>query len=182
MIEERLLAELNPYQKNPRNNNQSVEFVLDSLKKHGQVKPIVVSAPGFPFENEVICAGHTTLKALEKSGAKKAKVIVHKFKDEAEFIHYNIADNKTGEFAFWDNEQLIELGEEFEIDLGLMGFIFPENEFIENKGEINIDDLDDTCELKIKFDSETFALVLDALNKLDDERDIALLKALNIEQ
>ena len=68
----RKIADLTPYDRNPRKNKEAVDRVLESLNRHGQVKPIVLSAKGKPFEQEVICAGHTTVEALKRFGAKEA--------------------------------------------------------------------------------------------------------------
>lgn len=127
-METRKLKDLVPYDRNPRKNGPAIDKVLESLNRHGQVKPIVLSAIGKPFEQEVICCGHTTMQALKKFGAKEAKVVVKEFESEAEFIDYNIRDNKSGEFAEWDEAMLAQLGAEFEIDLGEMGFEFDAEE------------------------------------------------------
>lgn len=121
-MEKRKLEDLTPYDKNPRKNDGAVDKVLESLMRHGQVKPVVISEKGKPFKEEVVCAGHTTLRALERFGAKEAFVVVKAFADEAQFVDYNIRDNKVGEFAQWDEEMLAELGTEFDIDLKEMEF------------------------------------------------------------
>lgn len=126
-MQERNIQEVTPYDKNPRKNEKAVDKVLESLKLHGQVKPIVLSAVGHPFGQEVVCAGHTTLEALKKFGAEKVKVVVKEFKDEAEFVDYNIRDNKTGEFAEWDEAVLEELSSQFDINLKEMDFEFTGN-------------------------------------------------------
>lgn len=122
-METRKIDSLTPYDRNPRKNKAAVDKVLESLNRHGQVKPIVLSAKGKPFKQEVICAGHTTLEALKRFGAKEVKVVVKEFADEAQFIDYNIRDNKSGEFAEWDDQLLADLSAEFEVDLGEMGFV-----------------------------------------------------------
>lgn len=144
MQETRLIQDLIPYDRNPRNNKLAVDHILESLKKHGQVKPIVISSIGKPFEQEIVCCGHTTLQALELFGAKEAKVIVHEFRDEAEFVDYNIRDNKTSEFADWDNMKLSELGTEFDIDLNEMGFDLevPDFDSVSDEEQGQLDELD----------------------------------------
>ena len=136
-MEKRKLSELTPYERNPRNNKDAVDRVLESLNRHGQVKPIVVSAKGKPFEQEIIVAGHTTMQALKRFGAKEAFVVVKEFADEAQFVDYNIRDNKSGEFAQWDDQELANLSAEFEIDLDEMGF---EDFDIEEESEGNTDE------------------------------------------
>lgn len=123
-MEKRKLDKIMPYDKNPRKNDGAVDKVLESLMRHGQVKPIVLSAKGKPFKEETVVAGHTTLRALERFGAKEAFVVVKEFADEAQFVDYNIRDNKVGEFAEWDETVLAELSAEFDIDLDAMEFDF----------------------------------------------------------
>jgi ParB-like chromosome segregation protein Spo0J len=94
-LETRKIKDLIPYDRNPRNNKDAVDKVLESLNRHGQVKPIVLSAKGKPFEQETIVAGHTTMQALKRFGAKEAFVVVKEFADEAQFVDYNIRDNKA---------------------------------------------------------------------------------------
>lgn len=182
--ETRALDELTPYDHNPRVNDKAVEHVAESIRKHGQVNPIIISKAGHPFGQEVICCGHTRLLALAKLGAKEARVVVHEFKDEAEFVDLNIRDNKTSEFAEWDEAILGQLSSQFDIDLKEMDFDFTENhepeDFSEKNEEIDMDDLDDSCELKLKYDAEVYEAVLDALREHDDDLPKALLKALDL--
>jgi DNA modification methylase len=128
MLKKIKLDDLIPYPKNPRKNDDAVKWVLKSLQDHGQVAPIIVNEIGHPFEQYVINAGHTRWKALKEFGAKEADCIVHKFKDEEEFAKYNIQDNQTSTFSEWDEAMLAQLGAEFEIDLGEMGFEFDAEE------------------------------------------------------
>jgi ParB-like chromosome segregation protein Spo0J len=125
-LETRELSSIVPWDKNPRKNAKAVDYVLESLNRHGQVRPLVLSAKGRPFEQEVLCCGHTTLLALKRYGAKEAKVVIKEFADEAQFADYAIRDNKTSEHAEWDEAMLAELAGSFEIDLAEMGFEFPE--------------------------------------------------------
>jgi hypothetical protein len=181
MLKKIKLDDLIPYPKNPRKNDDAVKWVLKSLQDHGQVAPIIVNEIGHPFEQYVINAGHTRWKALKEFGAKEADCIVHKFKDEEEFAKYNIQDNQTSTFSEWDEAMLAQLGAEFEIDLSEMGFSIPDEEdFSDKNQEIDMDNLDDACELKIKMDAETYENVLGALHLLDDDILKALLKALNV--
>lgn len=116
------LRDIVPYGRNPRLNAKSISRVKDSLDIHGQVKPLVLSTPGHPFDVSILCCGHTLLEALALKGDTHARVMYHDFKDEAEFVDYNIRDNKTYEFGEWDEELLTELSESFDLDLFAMGF------------------------------------------------------------
>ncbi len=146
MSETRNIKDLTAYDKNPRKNAKAVSHVLESLNRHGQVKPIVLSAKGKPFGQEVICAGHTTFEALKRFGAKEVKVVVKEFSDEAQFVDYNIRDNKTGEFAEWDESILEELSSQFDIDLKEMEFEFTGNESDDYLSDVDEDDVPDVPE------------------------------------
>ena len=54
------LTELIPYENNPRNNEETVEPVANSIKTFGFIVPIVVD------RNNVIIAGHTRYKAAKE--------------------------------------------------------------------------------------------------------------------
>ena len=118
-IEMRPLAEIKPYDKNPRINDAAVDAVAESLRRFGFRQPIVVDAGG------VIVCGHTRWKAAQKLGL--TEVPVHVALDlTPELIRaYRIVDNKTAELAEWNLELLpIELAElqGAGIDWSLLGF------------------------------------------------------------
>lgn len=146
-IEKMLLKDMVPYDRNPRKNDQAVDRVLESLKSSGYVAPIIVSEIGHPFKERVICAGHTRWKALKKFGSEEVDVVVHKFDSEEHFIRYNIQDNKSGEFAEWDEKILAQLETEFEIDLADMGFDLKGF----GDGEDDIKDLSGSLEVKYEI-------------------------------
>ena len=182
MLKKIKLKDLTPFDRNPRINEKAVDRVLESLKFNGYVSPIVVNEIGHPFEQHVIAAGHTRWKALKKFGSDEVEVFVYKFESEKHFVRYNIEDNKTSEFAQWDDQELANLSAEFEIDLDEMGFEVPDTEdFSDKNEEIDMDNLDDTCELKIKMDADIYEQVLDCMREINDDPLKALLKALNIE-
>ena len=54
------LTELIPYENNPRNNEETIEPVANSIKTFGFKVPIVVN------RNNVIIAGHTRYKEESK--------------------------------------------------------------------------------------------------------------------
>ena len=64
-IELRPLAEIKPYEKNPRLNDAAVEAVARSIREFGFRQPIVVDTEG------VIVVGHTRWKAAAKLGLER---------------------------------------------------------------------------------------------------------------
>lgn len=118
-IELRNLAEIKPYEKNPRFNDDAAEAVAASIREFGFRQPIVVDAEG------VIICGHTRYKAALKLGLEKVPVHVAKDLSAEQIRAYRIADNQTASLATWNYDLLpIELGalKEASYDLALLGF------------------------------------------------------------
>lgn len=117
------IDEIKPYENNPRNNDNAVDAVAESIKQCTYIQPIVID------ENGVILAGHTRYKALKKLGFKNANVIIAKGLTEEQKKKYRYLDNKTGEAAEWD---ILKLTEELErLDLGELDFFNIEGETFE---------------------------------------------------
>lgn len=53
------ISELNPYENNPRFNDDAVEYVANSIKEFGFKVPIIIDS------SNIIVAGHTRLKAAK---------------------------------------------------------------------------------------------------------------------
>jgi len=118
-IENRKLADIKPYERNPRINDQAVDAVADSIREFGFRQPIVVDPEG------VIVVGHTRYKAAQKLGLEKVPVHVARGLTPEQIKAYRIADNRTADLAEWDYDLLpLELGElrSADYDLALLGF------------------------------------------------------------
>ena len=118
-IELRPLAEIKPYEKNPRLNDGAVDAVAESIRRFGFRQPIVVDADG------VIVCGHTRYRAAQKLGLAEVPVHVATDLTPEQIRAYRIADNKTAELAEWNLELLpIELAKlkDAGIDWSLLGF------------------------------------------------------------
>ncbi len=61
-IVDKSLAELSPYENNPRNNDNAVDAVANSIKEFGFKVPIVIDSAG------VIVTGHTSFKVAQRLG------------------------------------------------------------------------------------------------------------------
>ena len=70
IIEKRAIAEIRPFDRNPRKNEQAVEAVARSIEEFGFRQPIVVDEEG------VVVVGHTRLFAARKLGLEKVPVHV----------------------------------------------------------------------------------------------------------
>ena len=118
-VEQRPLADIKPYEQNPRINDKAVDAVAESIRRFGFRQPIVVDGDG------VIVCGHTRWKAAQKLGLEQVPVHVARDLTPEQIRAYRIADNKTAELAEWNLELLpIELAElqGSGIDWSLLGF------------------------------------------------------------
>ncbi len=94
------LADLAPYENNPRDNAEAVKFVAASIREFGFKVPLVVTGEG------EIVAGHTRYLAAKQLGLSEVPCIEADDLTEEQVRAYRLADNKTGEMASWDEEKL----------------------------------------------------------------------------
>jgi DNA modification methylase len=115
----RPLSTITPYPHNPRRNDHAVAAVAASIREFGFRQPIVVD------EDNVIIVGNTRYKAALQLGLATVPVHVATGLTPAQRKAYRIADNKTGELADWDYDQLVqELADlqKMDIDIDVLGF------------------------------------------------------------
>ncbi len=115
----RPIADIKPYDKNPRHNDAAVDSVARSITEFGFRQPIVVDDQG------VIVVGHTRWKAARKLGLATVPVHVAEGLTPEQARAYRIADNATGSISTWDFELLpVELTElkDLGLDLSILGF------------------------------------------------------------
>lgn len=116
-IEYKPIEKVIPYDKNPRQNDDAVQYVAESIKEFGFINPILLDASG------TVMAGHTRLKAAKQLGLKEVPVVYVDDLSEEQAKAFRLADNKTAEFASWDEGLLEqELAEILELDMSLFGF------------------------------------------------------------
>lgn len=127
-IVEKGLGELQPYENNPRKNDAAVMYVAESISRYGFKVPIVIDRDG------VIVAGHTRYLASIELGLDTVPCIIADDLTEEQIKEFRLVDNKTSEFAAWD-DNLLEL-ELADIDFGDFDFGFPDIEF---DGDLDFD-------------------------------------------
>lgn len=111
------LADLRPYENNPRNNDNAVQYVRNSIEEFGFRVPLVIDK-----DNVIVC-GHTRYKAAVQMGLEEVPCILADDLAEDQINAFRLADNKTQELAEWDwNKIGIELDSITGIDMNLMGF------------------------------------------------------------
>jgi site-specific DNA-methyltransferase (adenine-specific) len=155
------IADVIPYERNPRINDGAVEVVAASIKEFGWRAPLVVD------ENNVIICGHTRLKAAEHLGLDTVPVHVAKGLTPEQIKAYRIADNKTGEIAEWDFDLLpLELADlqNMDFDLSVLGFDTSELDKILNGddvvavGQTDPDEVPETPETPVSKSGEIYQL------------------------
>ena len=111
------IADIKPYENNPRKNDDAVKYVAESIRAFGFKVPIVID------KNGIIVAGHTRYKAAKKLNLKEVPCIVADDLTEEQVKAFRLADNKVAEKAEWDFELLeSELDDLFEFDMTVFGF------------------------------------------------------------
>lgn len=116
-IYDKPLEWLTPYENNPRNNDEAVEQVANSISEFGFKVPIVATSSG-----EII-NGHTRWKAAKKLKLKTVPVIIADDLTEEQVRAFRLADNKVAEIAQWDIELLLsEIESVDNLDMTLFGF------------------------------------------------------------
>lgn len=129
------IQDVKPYANNPRNNNDGVDAVAESIKEFGWQQPIVVD------KDNVIIVGHTRYKAAKKLGMDKVPVVVADNLSPEQVKAYRLADNKTGELTDWDMGLLDdELADIADIDMSDFGF---DLDLGDDEAEVQEDDFDE---------------------------------------
>ena len=109
------VKDLIPYENNPRNNDEAVDYVAKSIEEFGFKVPCVVSGDG------VLITGHTRLKACKKLGIDEVPCIVADDLTEDQIKAFRIADNKVSEYSTWDNTKLAEELSDIMMDMTQFG-------------------------------------------------------------
>ena len=129
------LADLRPYARNPRKNDQAVDAVANSIREFGFKVPVVID------KNGEIIAGHTRYKAAKKMKLEEIPCIIADDLTEEQIKAFRLADNKVGELADWDFDLLPdELDGILDIDMSEFGFYMPD---MESEAEAIEDDFDE---------------------------------------
>lgn len=112
------VSDLKPYENNPRQNEDAVQFVANSIKEFGFKNPIIID------KNNIIVAGHTRLLAAKSLGMQKVPCIIADDLTDDQIRAFRIADNKVAEYSKWEDAmldlELLELGPV--IDMTQFGF------------------------------------------------------------
>lgn len=97
------IGALKLWKDNPRKNDVAVPKLVKAIQEHGFRIPIVVDQDG------IIRAGNTRYKAAKKLGMKSIPAVRQEFLSEEQATAFALIDNKSSEWATWDDELLARL-------------------------------------------------------------------------
>lgn len=127
-------AEIIPYDKNPRKNDEAVPYVMASIKEFGFKVPVVID------KDNIVVAGHTRLKAAKKLKIEEIPCVVADDLTEEQIKAFRLADNKVAEQAEWDFDLLAgELDDLIDFDMTVFGF---DDDVTEEEPEVVEDDFE----------------------------------------
>lgn len=132
------VADLKPYENNVRDNNQeAVDAVVESLKRHGYQERILVD------ENMVIIRGHTRLKAFKQLGWDEVEVLVATGWTPEQVRTVRLADNRTQELSMLKPKELdLELRELPDVEYAKTLGLEETKPFAEGKMETTKEDIE----------------------------------------
>jgi len=116
------LAELHPYERNPRKNDNAVPAVAESIKRFGFLVPLVIT-----LDHEIV-AGHTRYKAAQTLGLETVPCVVADELTGEQIKAFRLVDNKVAELSEWDVDLLpLELADlaDLAVDMSAFGFDIP---------------------------------------------------------
>ena len=113
------IQSIRPYPHNPRQNDQTIDKIRQSLERFGWQQPIVVDSKG------VIVVGHSRYAAAVELGYQQVPVVWARDLSDKEARAYRIMDNKAHDWTRWDREELKFELEDF-VDLDITGFTLKE--------------------------------------------------------
>lgn len=166
------LSKIQPYWRNPRDNNEeAVQKVMESIRAYGYQVPIIVD------KDNVIIAGHTRFKALQRLNSEEGGELFGKFDEVAVIVsempkkkakEFRVVDNKTSEYSNWDIEALTLELKEF-VSPELAESFFPEINLEAGFKDLDFEITDEDVEKKQKAIEGQF-------KKRSDEREDATLE------
>lgn len=177
-VEYRAISELNELEGNPRtikkDDFERLKKSLQDNQDYFEARPIILSDRTGKL---VIIAGNQRYKAAKAIGMTEVPTVLLSGLSEEREREIVIRDNvENGEWDMdilaneWDTTDLKEWGAEINWN----------EQNIADNDEIELDELSDEMELKIKLSSEDYRKVVDALRDIDENLSEAIKKVLNV--
>jgi len=174
-------TKLTDIKSNPNNpriiKDDKFKKLVESIKEFPQMlslRPIVVN------DNMIVLGGNMRLKACKEAGLKEVPIIKASDLNEDQQKAFIIKDNVGyGEWDWdmlaneWDAEELIQWG----LDIPS----FDNGDYSEKNKEINIDDIEDSMVINLKYTEEEYLIVKEALSKIASTPEMAIWKLIGNE-
>ncbi len=163
-IKEININELKEYENNPRNNDEAVEPVANSIKEFGFKVPLVID------KDNVIIAGHTRLKAAKKLKLKTVPCIIADDLNEEQIRAFRLVDNKVGEIATWDYNALnFELENILELDMEVFDFDMSGiDDTFGTDFELPNEDVPQTRTITLSLAEEQYQIAMNCIDYIQD--------------
>lgn len=94
------IGDVKAHEDSHKTDENVVEMIKTSLQEFGFQQPIVID------KNNEVVAGNALLKAALSLGMEKVPCIRANYLTDEQIQQYRIADNKTSEFAKWNEKKL----------------------------------------------------------------------------
>lgn len=177
MIKKVKITEVKPNPNNPRLiKDDKFKKLVKSIQEFPDmlnVRPIVVN------KDMIVLGGNMRLKAIKEAGHTEVAVEIVDWTEEKqkEFI---IKDNAS--FGEWDWSDLANNWDAEELtDWGLDIPNFDNGDYSDKNKEINIDDIEDSMTIKLKYTEEEYLIVKEALSKIASTPEMAIWKLIGNE-
>lgn len=121
---------LRPHPRNARNGD--VDAIAESLRVNGQYRPIVIAADG-----TILAGNHTYMAALSIGWDVIAAVRLDIAPDSPEARRIMLADNRTADLGNYDRGLLADLLTDLNIEVGLIGTGYTDDDLIRLLHDIN---------------------------------------------
>jgi ParB-like chromosome segregation protein Spo0J len=177
MIKKVKISEIKPNPNNPRLiKDDKFKKLVKSIQDFPDmlnVRPIVVN------KDMVVLGGNMRLKAIKEAGHKEVAVEIVDWTEEKqkEFI---VKDNVG--YGDWDWDDLANNWDTQELsDWGLDIPNFDNGDYSDKNKEINIDDIEDSMTINLKYTEDEYLIVKEALSKIASTPEMAIWKLIGNE-
>ncbi len=133
-------ASLTPYADNPRENDNAVPYLMNSIERYGFLIPVVVD------RHDVIVAGHTRVKAAMELGLTEVPVVCATDLTPEKVDEFRLVDNKISELSWWDQDKLKSEMDKLDLaweDYGFEPMIMPDDLPVWDGPEVTAEEQDD---------------------------------------
>jgi ParB-like chromosome segregation protein Spo0J len=177
MIKKVKISEVKPNPNNPRLiKDDKFKKLVKSIQDFPDmlnVRPIVVN------KDMIVLGGNMRLKAIKEAGHTEVAIEIVDWTEEQqkEFI---VKDNVG--YGEWDWDDLANNWDSAELtDWGLDIPNFDNGDYSDKNKEINIDDIEDSMTINLKYTEEEYLIVKEALSKIASTPEMAIWKLIGNE-